>query len=272
MPEPLLTRYLQPLLNGRRAECFALIATAVADGCPAERLICDVVWPSMAQVERLYRDDRINTATEQMATRINRTVADQLQAQLPVATPNGRRVIVSCAAGFREELGAQMVADLFQADGWEVFFVGGGVPDDELLSLIGVHRPQALLLFGTDPQQVPATRRLIELIREVDVCPTMNIVLSGGVFNRAEGLWQEVGADAFAAQAREVLELVNGLPARLPGPPRRGTVKKRQRRRRGSTAPVTKTISHGEVAALADPNVLGGMPRPRNRTPAMPRA
>ena len=219
----------------------------------AEDLIRDVVWPSMSQVERLFQSDRINIASEHMASRINRTIADQLQAYLPRRSPNGKRIVIVCADAFREELGAQMIADLFQSNGWEAFFVGGGVPDDEVLSMIGQHRPQALLIFGADPHQVPATRRMVELVREVDVCPTMNIVVSGGVFNRAEGLWQEVGADAFAATAHDVLDLINDLPPRVPGPPRRGTVKKRQRRRRNSQPPVTKSISKAELTVTALP-------------------
>lgn len=248
MPEPLLTRYLQPLLAGRRAECFNLIQTAVQDGTDAETLICEVVWPAMAQIERLFCDDRINTATEHIASRINRTVADQLQAHLPQTAQRGKRVMIACADGFREELGAQMIADMFQAIGWEVTFIGGGVPDDEILALVGMQRPHALLLFGADPQQVPQIRRLVELIREIGVCPTMNIVVSGGVFDRADGLWEEVGVDGFAPCARDVIELIDEMPPRVPGPPRRGQVKKRQRRRRASQDAVTQAISKAELA------------------------
>ena len=232
MPEPLLMRYMQPLLAGRRAECFELVDQAVGHGQAAADLICNIVWPAMAQVERLYKDDRINTAVEHMACRINRTVADQLQAHLPKSERKNKRVLVECAVDQQEELGAQMVADLLQADGWDVFLMGGGVPDDEVLATVGELRPQVLLIFGTLPTSVSQTRQQIELIREVGACPTMNIVVSGGIFNRADGLWEEVGADVFAPSAREVVQIVNKLQPRTPQPPRLGIVKKRRRRRR----------------------------------------
>lgn len=232
MNEPLLTRYLQPLLGGRRAECFHLIRHALAEGRSAEALMRDVVWPSMAQVDRLFRDDRINIASENMACRINRTVADQLQAALPVRDANAKRVLVTCADEPREELGAQMMADLFQADGWDVFFVGGGVPYDEMAGLVGQLRPHVLLVFGTDPEGVPLTRRMIDMIREMNVCPTMNIIASGGVYNRADGLWREVGADVFAETARDVVDTANALGPRQGGIARVGLVKKRRRKRK----------------------------------------
>ena len=236
MPEPFLIRYLQPLLAGRRAECFDLIADALHKGTPAEEVVCEVVWPAMAQVERLYRDDRINTAVEHMACRINRTVADQLQAHLGHRPSNGKRVLIACADGPHEELGAQMVGDLFQADGWETFFVGGGVPDDEILALVGQMRPHVLLIFGAQPEAVPNTRSLIERIREVGTCPAMNIVVTGGIFNRAEGLWREIGADAFCELLRGVLSLANGLGPRIANAPRVGLVKRRHRRRKTTAA------------------------------------
>lgn len=246
MPEPLLVRYLQPLIAGRRGECFELIAEAVPNGVLAEDLACDVVWPSMIQIDRLYRDDRINTVTEHMACRINRAVADQLQPKFRKEPHNGKRVIITCAASDQEELGAGMVADLLQADGWETYSVGGGVPNDEILTLVGQLRPQILLIFGTRPEDVPETRRLVELIREVGVCPTMNIVVSGGIYNRADGLWQEVGADTFSASIRELCIMVRDLPPREPGPPRLGLVKKRRRRRKNTTPPA-------EAVAVAAP-------------------
>lgn len=232
MTQAILTRYLQPLLAGRRAECFSLIQTALAQGISAEVLLTEIVWPAMAHVDRLWRDDRINAAVESMACRINRTVADQLQASLSRNLSNGKRLLVCCADRCCEEIGAQMISDLFQADGWEVFFLGGAIPDDEVLSLVGQLRPQALLIFGTQPEDVPGVRQLIELIREIGVCGTMNIVVSGGIFNRADGLWQEVGADIFAPSARSVLQLTNELKPREPGTPRTALVKKRRRKRK----------------------------------------
>lgn len=232
MSEPLLIRYLQPLLAGRRAECFALIKDALLQGKAPAQLAFDVIWPAISQVDRLFRDDRIDIAVNNMACRINRTVTDQLQAHLPSNPPNGRRLIVVCAEDEREAIGGQMLADLFQADGWEVYLLSAAIPDDELLKLVGQLRPEVLMIYGTQPPEVPHVRRFVELIREIGVCPSMNIVASGGVFNRVDGLWQEVGADAFVEQPREVVQTVNDLAPRVPGLRKIGIVKKRRRRRK----------------------------------------
>lgn len=228
----LLERFLDPLLAGDRQRCRQILSEAVEQTSRPADLYHQLLWPAMEQVHALYRQDRINLAVEHMATRINRCLADQLQARLPRRERNGKRAIITCADGEPEELGAQMCADLFEADGWEVYFLGGGVPNDEILAMVGSLRPDILLIYGTQPQGVPAVRKLIDTIREVDANPQMNILLSGGVFNRAPGLWQEVNADLFAPNAQKALDLANSAPPRTPTVRVPGAPKKRRRRRR----------------------------------------
>ncbi len=227
-----LGRYLDPLLTGNRHECRELITKVLRLGVDPRAIYEDILWPAMEHVDQLYREDRVNTAVEHMATRINRALADQVQSRLPRNDANGRRVLVMCADGEPEELGAQMTADLFESDGWEVYFIGGGVPRDEVLSMVGQIRPDLLLVFGTQPSDVPGIRALVDIIRGMRVCPSMNIMVSGGVFNRAEGLWEEVNCDLFAPTAREALQVANAASPREAEDPPPGTPKKKRRRRR----------------------------------------
>jgi hypothetical protein len=99
-----------------------------------------------------------------------------------------------------------MMADLFESDGWEVRFVGGGLTNDDILAFINEHGPDVLLIYGTAPTQAPDVRRLIDTVRNINAWPYMRIMLSGGVFNRAEGLWQEIGADLFAETAVKAIQ------------------------------------------------------------------
>jgi len=227
-----LQRYLNPLLRGDREACRH-IAHSVVEGLtnPAE-VYGELIWPAMEMVEQLYRDDRINAAVEHMATRINRMIADQMQTQLSRSEANGKRILIACADSEPEELGAQMCADLFESRGWDVYFLGGGVPNDEIKSLVGQLRPDILMICGTHPSGVPGVRKLIDMIREVGVNPTMNVMVSGGVFNRAEGLWDEVNADLFAKDVREALTVAEAAKARKPEVRVSGAPKKRRRRRR----------------------------------------
>ncbi len=226
-------QYLEHLFAGKRCEARELIEATLDRGICAAKLMQMVVWPAMEQIERLYREGRISRLLEHMATRINRTIADQLQGRMARSPKNGLRLLVTCGDGEIEELGAQMTGDLFEAQGWSVWFLGSGVPNDEILHLLRDVRPDVLCIYGTQPCGVPNIRRLVDLIRGVGAYEQMQILVVGGVFNRAAGLDEEIRADLFANDARSAMKVVNEHPVRIPRPdvPQPGRRRKRMRRR-----------------------------------------
>jgi methanogenic corrinoid protein MtbC1 len=205
--EVVLERYLDTLLKGDRRACRTVIEESLQTGTPANSVYSDIIWPIMVEIEHLVRSDKITSTQEHLATRINRTIVDQLQNKLPRKPHKNRKIVISCAQAELQELGAQIMADLFESDGWEVKFLGGGLTNDDILAFIHENAPDILLIYGSTPKQAPEIRQLIDTIRDINAWPNMRIMVSGGLFNRAEGLWQEIGADLFAATALEAIQL-----------------------------------------------------------------
>lgn len=216
IPVEIARRYLESLLNGDRAESRQIVADAsqTIENVGAYELLTGLVYPTMELVQQLYRDDRITQTQLNLSTRLNRSIADQLTAQLPVATANGRKALIVCGNAEPEELGGQICADLFESGGWNVKFIGGGVPDDEVLKLVGEYRPDLLVFFATLPQGMPGVRKMIDYIREVNALPAMQIMCCGGIYKRAEGLAEEIGADLFAEDAASAVHVAEENPAR----------------------------------------------------------
>jgi len=229
----ILERYLDSLLKGDRNGCRTVIEESLQSGIPANSVYIDVIWPMMAEIEQLLRSDRITPTQEHLATRINRTIVDQLQNKLPRRPSNNKKIAICCTLNELQELGAQMTTDLFESAGWQVRFVGGGLTNDDILAFVNEYAPDILLIYGSTPKQAPNIRQLIDIIKEVNAWPEMRIMLSGGVFNRAEGLWEEIGADLFAPTAFEALQVAsNDTPAEHY---ERRTLKRRKKRRQKTT-------------------------------------
>jgi len=202
-----LERYLDTLLTGDRKACRTVIEESLQTGTPANAVYSDIIWPIMVEIEHLVRSDKITTTQEHLATRINRTIVDQLQNKLPRKPKKEKRIVISCAQAELQELGAQIMADLFESDGWEVKFLGGGLTNEDILEFINESAPDILLVYGSAPKQAPEIRQLIDSVRRINAWPDMRIMVSGGLFNRADGLWQEIGADLFASTALEALQV-----------------------------------------------------------------
>ena len=231
--EDALARYLESLLQGDRKACRSVVEETLQSGIPTNSVYLHLIWPVMAEIERLQRTDRLTSVQEHLATRINRTSVDQLQNKLPRRPAKHKKAAVCCARDELQELGAQMIADLFESDGWQVRFLGGGLSNDDIFAFINEYAPDVLLVYGTAPKQAPDVRRLIDRVRAVNAWPGMRIVVSGGLFNRAEGLWEEIGADGFAATAAEVLQVADD-DNQVANPDRR-TVNRRKRRQQIET-------------------------------------
>ena len=234
-----LARYLEPLLRGDRRACRSVIEEALQSGIPANSVYISIVWPVMVEIEKLMREDKITPIQEHLATRVNRTIVDQLQNKLPRRPEKNKKVVVCCAPEELQELGAQMMTDLFESDGWEVRFLGGGLTNDDILAFINEYSPSILLIYGTAPKQAPDVRRLIDTIKSVNAWPDMRIMVSGGLFNRADGLWQEMEADLYAATAQEALTVAASDQPMVTGEQR--TINRRKRRQRSrETASVSR--------------------------------
>ena len=202
----IIERYFDALLEGNRQKCRKAIEEALQTGTLANSAYMDIIWPVMVEIERLHRCDRISSTAEHMATRINRTIVDQLQNKLPRRQKKEKKAVICCAPEEIQELGAQIIADLFESDGWEVKFLGSGLTNDDILAFTNQYGPDLLLIYGTTPRQAPDVRKLIDTVKNVNAWPNMKIMVSGGLFNRAEGLWEEIGADMFAVNAKEAVQ------------------------------------------------------------------
>jgi methanogenic corrinoid protein MtbC1 len=233
--EQTLAKYLAPLLRGDRQACRRVIEETLQSGIPANAVYLHLIWPVMVEIEKLYRDDRISPCQEHLATRINRTIVDQLQNKLPRRTKKEKKITVCCAQAELQELGAQMIADIFESDGWEVRFLGSGLSNDDIYGFINEYGPDLLVLYGTTPKQAPQVRLLIDTIKGVNAWPNMRIMVSGGLFSRAEGLWEEIGADAFATDPADAL-------ANACENPNAYVAQKTINRRKKRKGPVTETL------------------------------
>jgi methanogenic corrinoid protein MtbC1 len=208
--EIFLQRYLEALLTGDRKQCRSVIEEILHhNSASIAGVYSDVIWPIMMEIDTLYRTERITSAQEHLANHINRTIVDQLQNKLPRQPQTGKKVVVCSSLRETSELGGQIIADMFESAGWDVKFLGGGLSNDDILTYIHQFCPDVLIIYGTEPNETPEIRGIIDRIREINAWPDMKIMLSGGIFGRAEGLWEEIGADLFAENATEAVQIAS---------------------------------------------------------------
>jgi methanogenic corrinoid protein MtbC1 len=175
-------------------------------------VLSDLFWPVHEHIEKLHRADQMTALSYHLSTRLLRMLVDQTAARLSRATTRNTTVFAASGPNQGEELAGQMACDMLEAAGFEVTFAGGGVPPDEVLERVQATKPDILVLFSSSAADLPDIRYIIDRLKEVKACPSTRVVVGGGVFNRAEGLAAEIGANDWAYSPADIVDLLTLEP------------------------------------------------------------
>jgi len=214
MRQVLIERFFTSLISGDRQATRAVLDELLDTETSAEQIMAEVFWPTLQQIQTLHRNDQLSQLSHHYATRLLRALVDQMQLRLQRSEPRHRTVMLVCGPDEPEELAAQMAADLLEASGYTVYFAGGGVANDEIVSQLGELNADVLCVFAALPSTVPFTRLLIDHLHDVGVCPKLQIAVGGGVFNSADVLAEEIGADVWARTPQELVSVLTAQPHR----------------------------------------------------------
>lgn len=212
--EQLSERFFEALITGDRPMARAVAQQArTAMGGPLE-LITDLFWPTHQQIEKLYKADQLTRMSHHMAVRLLRQLIDQNAATLTFDYSKGKSILAFCGPSENEELGAQMAVDVLESSGFEVRFGGSGIACDEIMARVNEDKPDVLMMFCSAAADLPEIRGLIDTLREIGAASGTQIAVGGGVFNRAEGLAEEIGADLWACSPMEMAMMLIEEPER----------------------------------------------------------
>jgi methanogenic corrinoid protein MtbC1 len=212
--ETCIERIFESLVTGDRSGVDALLTEMDVAGIPHEARTQEIYWPVLETISGMYRSDHLSMLAHHFATRMLRRLVFEAGCRYGRRPLRNRSVLLFCGATEVDDIAGQMVCDFMTADGYEVRFGGGGIANDEILEAVGVYRPDVLLMFASTAGDAPNIRQMIDTVREIDSCPNMQIVVGGGVFNRAEGLAEEIGADLWVRDPRDLLVQLERAPER----------------------------------------------------------
>ena len=209
---PLAQNYLDNLLIGNRNIALSLILNEASSGVAVKDIYLQVFQPVQYEIGRLWQTNRISVAQEHYCTGATQLVMSQLYPYLFTGEKKNRKMVTTCVPGELHEMGARMVTDFFEMHGWDTYYLGANMPIDGVIRFLKEVKPQCLAISATMTFHVSEVEDMIRRIRlSPDVPETMKIIVGGYPFKVAEGLWKSVGADGYAINAVEGVELAENL-------------------------------------------------------------
>lgn len=203
--------YLQAVRSGNRRTAVNVALEAVRGGARVFDVYDGILQPVQYEIGRLWERNEITVAEEHMATAVTQYVAGQLYSHIDIPDEPRGNALVTGVSGEMHQLGANMVADVLEADGWNVRFLGTQLPHRGILEAIEDHEPTVVGVSATVLFNLPAVADLVADIRRISG-PDTFIMVGGGAFRTSPEIWRELGADGLGRDLREAVALVAEMP------------------------------------------------------------
>lgn len=156
--------YLDNLLSGRKDECASLVEELIGRGRRMHDIYVKLFQRSLYDVGSLWEHNRISVASEHLATAVTESLFSLVYPQIFRSERVGKQAVISCVANEFHQIGAKMVADVFELNGWDGLFVGSNTPTDDLLTLVDDKEPDLIGLSLSIYFNLPRLIEIIELI------------------------------------------------------------------------------------------------------------
>jgi methanogenic corrinoid protein MtbC1 len=207
----LARQYMDILQCGDRANASRLILDAVAQGISVKDIYMHVFQPCQYEIGRLWQMNQLSVAQEHYFTAVTQLIMSQLYSNIFNIPKNGRRLVAVCVGNELHEIGLRMVADFFEMEGWDTYYLGSNMPTASVVKALDEQKADVLAISATMTFHVKLVEDLIKKVRAANPNRQIIILTGGYPFNLDRELWRQVGADGYAINAEQALITVNAI-------------------------------------------------------------
>lgn len=176
----MLNEFVESLIKGDRKVCLKYVDNYITGNPDYIQLYEEVFKKSLYDVGELWEYNKITVATEHLATSITEFLLNHVYNNIKSSDNSGKRIILACTEKEEHQVGIKMVADVFENNGWETFFLGANIPSNELIIFINSIKPDLLALSLSIYFNLNNLEKMIKLIRTE--FPDLPIIIGGQAF------------------------------------------------------------------------------------------
>ncbi len=200
-------RILHALING---DYKLIIEILENDYCIKDQLINiyqEVLQPVMYEIGERWSKNEISIAREHLASSTLSRIMSILYNEYMLDTMQKGVAIISSGVNEYHQLGARMVADALESDGWNIYFLGADTPIHELVELMNELNPVFVGLSVTMMSNVHKVDEAIKAIRLSN--KLVKIMVGGRAVNLSYAVRQKLDADVFPKDIIQTLKFAN---------------------------------------------------------------
>jgi len=200
--------YLSALVQGSGRQADQVVEKSLAGGLSARNVYMNIFQPSAYEIGRLWQMNQVSVAQEHLATAIIERQMGDLHTLFKPTRQRHSTLLIGCVDREFHRVGARMVADFFEQDGWDVVFLAAAVPTATFIAMAREINPD---LVGLACQMVYHLPAISDFVRQLDGAGLGGIpVMAGGFpFVDQPDLYKSLGVRFSGANAPAALALAN---------------------------------------------------------------
>lgn len=148
----------------------------------------------------------ISVAQEHLATSIVMRIMSFLYMNFILLENTKGKAIVTASSNEYHEVGARIISDILELDGWNVIYLGANVPNEELIKIIHQEKPDFISISVAMAFNISGVKNLISQIRSDSNLDNMKILLGGYAFTFGGETQKKIEVDKIALSSYETIE------------------------------------------------------------------
>ena len=202
-----IKQYMDCLLSRNTKKTLYLVHQFIEKKIPVNDIYVRILAESMRRVGELWHTAQISVDTEHYCTSVTQMAMAQMYPILFAKERKNKTILCACPGTELHEIGARMVADIFENDGWDSIYLGAAVPITAMIEAIKMNRPDLVALSVTMPQHLLTCHDLILAIKKE--FPNLKIAVGGKAFESTNHIWEKWPIDIYTEDACQLLEKAN---------------------------------------------------------------
>lgn len=198
-----IEEYMACLFKKDTRRSIAKVRQFVEREIPLDDIYVEILSESMRRVGELWHTAEITVDTEHYCTSVTQMAMAQMYEFLFDTEKKDKMILCVCPGKELHEMGARIVADLFENHGWDSIFLGAAVPVDYILESVKENRPDLVTLSVSMPQHLIDCENAVREIKKA--FPDVKIAVGGKAFESTDDIWKKWPVDIYTKDARELL-------------------------------------------------------------------
>jgi methanogenic corrinoid protein MtbC1 len=136
--------FFNALVEGNKEKCTQIVQSLIDQRIDLKDIYIELFQTSLYRIGKLWDHNKMSIPEEHMATQIIESLISRFSPSLNSSME--KKCVVTCIDKEFHEIGAKMVSNVFELEGWKTYYLGASVPTKEIVKFVKQIDPEIIAL------------------------------------------------------------------------------------------------------------------------------